>query len=154
MKSRILLVGIMCLWLSACFWQTPVAERIYVDVTEYTLQERREAFLRAIWGDVPSYGTLGRTPFQHITFDRTVVRSFEDALFFTVVMFEHHPYLINPDENLEVYIAPNTSFNLLQLPGRFEGLERFELEPGIHTVTGFHNGVPFEMEFEEEFDYD
>lgn len=121
-----------------------------VDVTEYSVRERREAFLEVVWGEVPENGHFTSTPWENITFERTVARSFDDIFFFTLVIFEHHPYLINPDNAMEVYTAPETTFNLLNLPGQFDYLQRSKTEDGTHIVTGFHNGIPFEIEFKEE----
>jgi len=136
--------------LSACEAVEPISAAPTVDLNQYTIRERREAFLEIVWGYVPSIGHFTSTPFPNISFTRTVARSFDDVFFFTLVMFEHHPYLINPDDMMEVYIAPYTRFNLLELPGTFEDVRRRVADDGNHIVTGFHNGIPFEIEFEEE----
>lgn len=149
-----LCIFIMLLFLIACRSTSDDPIISEVDPFMYTVQERREAFMKAIWGDVQTIGYLHHSPFPNIRFTRTIILSFEDKFFFTLAIFEHHPYLINPDETLEVYIAHDTTFNLLSLPGNFDQLRRQSTEDGTTIVSGFHNGIFFEIEFEEVSDYD
>ena len=151
---KTVILALCVILLISCSGKEIGSGELEVDLSIYSVQERREAFLEAVWGEIPSIGHFSETPFPNITFERTATRSFEDIFFFTLVIFEHHPYLINPEENMNVYIAPDVSFNLMGLPGHFDNLRRRLTDEGTHIITGLHNGIRFEIEFKEENDND
>ena len=151
MKKLPKLIGLVfCICLFISCTQDVELDISSVDLSDYTAKDKREAFMEVVWGDVPGVGHLTTTPWPNITFERTIAYSFDDVFYFTLAVFQHHPYLTGSEDVMDVYIAPDAMFNLLNLPGRFEYVRRETDGNGMHIVSGFHNGTPFEIEFEEE----